>query len=261
MPSPSISTTFGSMSSPRSTLPRRTPLAREASENAKSYYPHSYHNSIDIAEALGTDSNNENGSSSLDESPVASRTIPLPGVHSMSTTTLSAVTMPQGRSGNGSLSKRTALSRSPSAAPSVASTRRPSASSVLGLATPTSALPPLPTQPIPPVPNSSASNVAPIPIINKEPAEPEKAPRIRTTPRFRNYQAAIAAPTLMHWSRAAVHGVLPNSNIRAHSATLIEHVIWIIGGCDEQDCTREVWCFDVGQFIVLILCSVMREIH
>ncbi|KDQ17093.1 hypothetical protein BOTBODRAFT_156457 [Botryobasidium botryosum FD-172 SS1] len=72
--------------------------------------------------------------------------------------------------------------------------------------------------------------------------------RIRNTPHLPNQNASRASAAIMHWSRAPVHGTLPTRNMRAHSATLVDHTVWIFGGCDDAGCWGDVWCFDIETF-------------
>ena len=71
--------------------------------------------------------------------------------------------------------------------------------------------------------------------------------RIRTTPRLpHNDDVPIAPATIMYWSRAPVHGTLPNRNMRAHTVTLVDNVAWLFGGCDDKGCFKDIYCFDTG---------------
>lgn len=70
--------------------------------------------------------------------------------------------------------------------------------------------------------------------------------RFRNTPHLPNFNTGRASAAMMHWSRAPVHGALPTRNMRAHSATLVDHTVWIFGGCDDAGCWGDVWCFDIG---------------
>ncbi|KAF7791577.1 hypothetical protein EIP86_002593 [Pleurotus ostreatoroseus] len=70
--------------------------------------------------------------------------------------------------------------------------------------------------------------------------------RVRTTPQLPSgKEVEPAPPTLMHWSRAPVYGLLPTHGLRAHSVTLVENVAWIFGGCDEKGCWADVWTFHI----------------
>lgn len=69
--------------------------------------------------------------------------------------------------------------------------------------------------------------------------------KIRTTPRLPHaHDVPIAPATTMYWSRAPVHGALPMHNTRAHTVTLVDHIAWMFGGCDDKGCWRDVYCFD-----------------
>ncbi|KAG1839319.1 hypothetical protein DFJ58DRAFT_812579 [Suillus subalutaceus] len=41
-----------------------------------------------------------------------------------------------------------------------------------------------------------------------------------------------------------VHGMLPMRSFRAHTVTLVDHVAWLFGGCDDKGCWKDVYCFD-----------------
>ncbi|TDL26974.1 galactose oxidase [Rickenella mellea] len=66
----------------------------------------------------------------------------------------------------------------------------------------------------------------------------------RSVPQLHKHNAESAPPTLMYWSRAPTWGTVPARNIRAHTATMVDHVAWFFGGCDEKECFRDVWCLD-----------------
>ncbi|EKM52608.1 uncharacterized protein PHACADRAFT_261148 [Phanerochaete carnosa HHB-10118-sp] len=69
-------------------------------------------------------------------------------------------------------------------------------------------------------------------------------PRYREAPRMPSARDCEPAPaTLMYWGKAPVYGYLPTHGLRAHTATLVDGVAWIYGGCDEKGCWRDVWCF------------------
>lgn len=51
----------------------------------------------------------------------------------------------------------------------------------------------------------------------------------------------------MYWSKAPVYGHLPNRAMRAHTVTLIDNLVWQIGGCDHLVCSRDILTFDTGQ--------------
>jgi len=73
--------------------------------------------------------------------------------------------------------------------------------------------------------------------------------RYRSTPRLAHDKDAKETPaTGMHWSKAPVWGSLPARTLRAHTITLIDGVGWIIGGSEDKDTTRDVYCFDTETF-------------
>lgn len=82
----------------------------------------------------------------------------------------------------------------------------------------------------------------------KEGKYPSKPPqRPRTTPRLPHSDDPPAPATALYWSRAPIHGVLPMRSFRAHTVTLVDHVAWLFGGCDDKGCWKDVYCFDTGQ--------------
>ncbi|KAG8843207.1 hypothetical protein FRB96_004234 [Tulasnella sp. 330] len=73
--------------------------------------------------------------------------------------------------------------------------------------------------------------------------------RFRHTPHLPQSSSAERVPSaMMHWSKAPVHGHLPTRNMRAHTVTVVDHIAWVFGGCDEKGCWRDVWCFDIETF-------------
>ncbi|KAI0085582.1 galactose oxidase [Irpex rosettiformis] len=68
--------------------------------------------------------------------------------------------------------------------------------------------------------------------------------KYRQHPHLPTGNADPVPATLMYWSKAPVYGVLPIHGLRAHSATLVDGVTWIFGGCDEKGCWKDVWCFN-----------------
>lgn len=61
-----------------------------------------------------------------------------------------------------------------------------------------------------------------------------------------DHGAPPAPSTIMYWSPMAVHGLLPNRGLRAHSVNLVDQLAWVYGGTDEKGCWSDVWCFDTG---------------
>lgn len=69
--------------------------------------------------------------------------------------------------------------------------------------------------------------------------------RYRSTPRLTFDREVEPAPTTgMHWSKAPVWGALPARILRSHTATLVDTVVWIIGGNEDRDRSRDIYCFD-----------------
>jgi len=76
------------------------------------------------------------------------------------------------------------------------------------------------------------------------PGQNVNGPRYRNNPHLPTGNADPVPATLMYWSKAPVYGLLPSHGLRAHSATLVDGVAWIFGGCDEKGCWKDVWCFN-----------------
>lgn len=76
------------------------------------------------------------------------------------------------------------------------------------------------------------------------------AHRFRPLPRMSYPECDLVPPTQMYWSKAPVWGAIPNHGLRAHSATLIDSMVWIFGGCDERICYNDIWLFNTGAVFV-----------
>lgn len=71
--------------------------------------------------------------------------------------------------------------------------------------------------------------------------------RYRANPRLPHDKDAEPSPsTVMYWSRAPVWGALPMRTMRGHSVTLVDSTAWLIGGCDNKDSSKELYCFNTG---------------
>lgn len=71
--------------------------------------------------------------------------------------------------------------------------------------------------------------------------------KYRVNPRLPNDKDAEPAPsTLMYWSRAPVWGTLPMRSMRGHTITLVDSMAWLIGGSDDKDSSKELYCFNTG---------------
>lgn len=78
-------------------------------------------------------------------------------------------------------------------------------------------------------------------------SENQQLPRYRSIPRLSHDKDAPPAPTTgMYWSRAPVWGSLPSRGLRSLTATLVDSVVWIIGGNEDKDRSRDIYCFDTG---------------
>lgn len=72
-------------------------------------------------------------------------------------------------------------------------------------------------------------------------------PKFRATPRLPHEMDVESVPsTIMYWSRAPVWGTVPTRTMRAHTVTLVDTTIWLFGGCDDKDNSRDIYCFDIG---------------
>jgi Rab9 effector protein with kelch motifs len=75
-------------------------------------------------------------------------------------------------------------------------------------------------------------------------------PKYRANPRLPHEKDVESVPsTVMYWSRAPVWGTVPMRNMRAHTVTLVDTTIWLFGGCDDKDNSRDIYCFDIGMSI------------
>ncbi|KAF9546445.1 galactose oxidase [Agrocybe pediades] len=48
----------------------------------------------------------------------------------------------------------------------------------------------------------------------------------------------------MYWSKAPSWGTPPNRILRAHTVTLVDSTAWILGGCDDKDSAKDIYCLD-----------------
>jgi len=137
-----------------------------------------------------------------------------------------------------------------------------------GSSTPTQTLPGTPRTPTSRKPSSlrHTSTAAPAESISssikRRPSSPsakegkyssKSSQRLRTTPRLPHSDDPPAPATAMYWSRAPVHGFLPMRSFRAHTVTLVDHIAWLFGGCDDKGCWKDVYCFDTGQPLFLCM--------
>ncbi|GAB1522250.1 hypothetical protein RhiTH_005364 [Rhizoctonia solani] len=84
----------------------------------------------------------------------------------------------------------------------------------------------------------------------REREDPRSSQRYIINPHlFQMSKSVMASPTMMHWSRAPVSGMLPTRHLRAHSMTLVDSTIWIFGGSDETDSRDDVYTLDTETFV------------
>jgi hypothetical protein len=38
--------------------------------------------------------------------------------------------------------------------------------------------------------------------------------------------------------------------MRAHTVTLVDTTAWLFGGCDDKECSKDIFCFDTGTFFI-----------
>ncbi|KAJ3492706.1 hypothetical protein NLJ89_g11179 [Agrocybe chaxingu] len=75
--------------------------------------------------------------------------------------------------------------------------------------------------------------------------------KYRLNPRLPHDKDAEPAPsTIMYWSRASVWGAIPMRTMRAHTMTLVDTTAWLIGGCDDKDSSKDLYCFNTGTSFV-----------
>ncbi|KAJ7657879.1 hypothetical protein DFH06DRAFT_1197409 [Mycena polygramma] len=69
--------------------------------------------------------------------------------------------------------------------------------------------------------------------------------KVRSSPKLPHDTEVEAAPsTVLYWSKAPVFGVIPTRTMRAHTVTLVDTTAWLFGGCDDKECSRDIFCFD-----------------
>ncbi|WVO16085.1 hypothetical protein L204_103751 [Cryptococcus depauperatus] len=69
-------------------------------------------------------------------------------------------------------------------------------------------------------------------------------------PRLPASKEVVRAPaSLMYFSPMSFYGRPPNQALRAHTGTLVDDRIWVIGGVDKQSCWRGVAWFDTESYM------------
>ncbi|KAJ7737879.1 galactose oxidase [Mycena maculata] len=72
--------------------------------------------------------------------------------------------------------------------------------------------------------------------------------RVRSSPKLPHDTEIDAAPsTVLYWSKAPVFGIIPTRTMRAHTVTIVDTTAWLFGGCDDKECSRDIFCFDTGE--------------
>ncbi|KAF9522512.1 hypothetical protein CPB83DRAFT_864388 [Crepidotus variabilis] len=78
--------------------------------------------------------------------------------------------------------------------------------------------------------------------------------KYRANPRLpHDKDAEPSSSTVMYWSKAPVWGALPMRSMRGHTVTLVDTMAWLIGGCDDKDSSKDLYCFNTEtmQWILL----------
>jgi len=95
---------------------------------------------------------------------------------------------------------------------------------------------------------SSSSTIAKTPrsVISHSQLPSTPIQKYRVNPRLPHDKDAKSVPsTVMYWSRAPVWGTVPLRTMRAHTATLVDTTAWLVGGCDDKDSSKDIYCFDI----------------
>ncbi|KAJ6476282.1 hypothetical protein C8R45DRAFT_833976 [Mycena sanguinolenta] len=93
--------------------------------------------------------------------------------------------------------------------------------------------------------SSSTPSATATPTKEKTLRAPGTLHKVRSTPRLPHDTEVEAAPsTVLYWSKAPVFGIIPTRTMRAHTVTLVDTMAWLFGGCDDKDCSKDIFCFD-----------------
>ncbi|KAJ7166577.1 galactose oxidase [Mycena filopes] len=95
----------------------------------------------------------------------------------------------------------------------------------------------------------SATTSTQVPLLGAAKEKPPRTPgtlqKVRSSPKLPHDTEVEAAPsTVLYWSKAPVFGVIPSRTMRAHTVTLVDTTAWLFGGCDDKECSRDIFCFD-----------------
>ncbi|KAF5329556.1 hypothetical protein D9619_009026 [Psilocybe cf. subviscida] len=70
-------------------------------------------------------------------------------------------------------------------------------------------------------------------------------PKFRASPHLPyDKDAGPLSSTHMYWSKAPVWGLMPNRTMRAHTVNIVDTTAWVIGGVDDGETSRDVFCLD-----------------
>ena len=108
------------------------------------------------------------------------------------------------------------------------------------------------------VSGSGSSNRAPrVTTTTPSVSQSGQVQKYRTNPRIPHDKDAEPAPsTIMYWSRAPVWGAMPMRSMRAHTVTLVDTTAWLIGGCDDKESSKDIYCFNTGESTSYLSLSV-----
>ncbi|KAJ6542737.1 galactose oxidase [Mycena capillaripes] len=95
------------------------------------------------------------------------------------------------------------------------------------------------------VSSTSSSTIPPAAPKDKTPRTPGTLQKVRSSPKLPHDTEVEAAPsTVLYWSKAPVFGIIPTRTMRAHTVTLVDTTAWLFGGCDDKECSKDIFCFD-----------------
>ncbi|KAJ7468667.1 hypothetical protein FB451DRAFT_1136843 [Mycena latifolia] len=95
--------------------------------------------------------------------------------------------------------------------------------------------------------STSSTTLSPsaVPKETKATRTPGILQKVRSSPKLPHDTEVDAAPsTILYWSKAPVFGIIPTRTMRAHTVTMVDTTAWLFGGCDDKECSRDIFCFD-----------------
>ncbi|KAJ7260916.1 hypothetical protein B0H12DRAFT_1013840 [Mycena haematopus] len=96
--------------------------------------------------------------------------------------------------------------------------------------------------------STSTPTVTVPPTKEKTARAPGTLHKVRSSPRLPHDTEVEAAPsTVLYWSKAPVFGIIPTRTMRAHTVTLVDTTAWLFGGCDDKECSKDIFCFDTAE--------------